>query len=1269
MLRITRFLGIAALLCCLVGAAVADDLTASLAHARAGSTVILPAGVVKGGFLLPPGISLHGAGVGQTIIDATGVPVGLEIAGGAKATITDLTVLGATRIDISVHDCADVTVRNVRAANSINGVVFTHVTDGRFENVVSDGNRYGLVAGAGTRNVIVNCTAVRDSSLGISIPSGSDPVVFNNCVADSATGIYLGTGVTGAHIDYNLYSALYAGKLEGQLGRKSIGEWTFLCGQDVHSVTAPVAFANADGGDYRPTNALTWALDRTPVTATGVASYAGVKAPAGDITHARRRGAMDLGAYIAHLTAPRPADGKFVVRSGAGITSAGVFTKDGREVAYLFHNLPLTAGKYNFWLPTRDFQYAPIAAGSYEVRVTESRLTWDYMGHIGDTGPEEPYGADAPIGAARVAFDDKARLMAGNDGWAEDFIDVRGYDGPSGKYQWSFRAGADTKGLATAGNVCYVLRPDRITKLDVTTGQVIPWEGGKYSWSLPEGFHGNGITVLGDRLVVTDGSAVYFGPLNAPNFTQRIPVKGACCPSADEKRGQVLVLTDYKETLFAIRAGAGTSIEQVIPRVNGDVIDPCGLTVCNGRIAIASRKYGKIFLYKLPDHLGDLISSIGTGDGPFGAARPDRFTFQAAPGRTSWGPSMALSPAGDLAVGDANRLTVFDAAGKIRWSSFGVFGNGTVPAYGPTPRRYDTGGDWSFALDLKNGTWKPEALWSRAGLPAKAQFAGEMAVQGHTFGVYAIETKAGRGVEFTTIDGFTQTPLVQYAGVGKGAICRKDTNHDGTIDDADAAVPCDAGGLTFENPAPGPNGVLQTHGNGYSLIVWHIAGLDADGAPLLAPAATTSWPWNGKGFISPYTAKPDGLEPAGTAPFGDGTLGALVRTYAAPGGTGLFNGAGTDMAGFDAAGHLRWLHPLAMHKGLYNFQTLGPVGFSGVGQTCEVVCVDKDGLGLGTLGQAAISHYGGYWLDHPGAVQGWQGQDGRYNLLLADNFNGMHHWFRLGNEGAILHGTAAVVVSPALAATLAALPAPDPNLAAQRPATPIVTLPRLKAPLPIDGELGKWRTAGITPNIIITPDTAVTGIDGPLDASAVIRMAYFDKDLYVQILRFDENPVFFQPASRHYLQPCVEMCLNGFGPGFKFDISKTTDAGDMIIRQRFFYGKLERLLAADHAPRVIKILDSAADVSERAMIESVYGVDLAKDKVIVTEFKLPMDAVTYEGAEKDAPPMTPGSSFWLGFMIDDNNQPGADLQNLMVWPATYGTFNPPEDGAKAVLGE
>jgi hypothetical protein len=100
---------------------------------------------------------------------------------------------------------------------------------------------------------------------------------------------------------------------------------------------------------------------------------------------------------------------------------------------------------------------------------------------------------------------------------------------------------------------------------------------------------------------------------------------------------------------------------------------------------------------------------------------------------------------------------------------------------------------------------------------------------------------------------------------------------------------------------------------------------------------------------------------------------------------------------------------------------------------------------------------------------------------------------------------------------------------------------------------------------------------------------------------------------------------------------------------------------------VIRVLDNARDVPERKLIESVYGVDMSACKVIVTEFKLPIDERTYKGDEKAMLPMHAGGKFRLGFMIDTNDQPGTDVQNFELWPATYGTFNPPETMAEAVL--
>jgi hypothetical protein len=36
-------------------------------------------------------------------------------------------------------------------------------------------------------------------------------------------------------------------------------------------------------------------------------------------------------------------------------------------------------------------------------------------------------------------------------------------------------------------------------------------------------------------------------------------------------------------------------------------------------------------------------------------------------------------------------------------------------------------------------------------------------------------------------------------------------------------------------------------------------------------------------------------------------------------------------------------------------------------------------------------------------------------------------------------------------------------------------------------------------------------------------------------------------------------------------------------------------------------------------------------------------------------------------MIDDNDVPGTDVQDVLVWPSSYGTFQPKEDGAIAVF--
>jgi hypothetical protein len=444
---------------------------------------------------------------------------------------------------------------------------------------------------------------------------------------------------------------------------------------------------------------------------------------------------------------------------------------------------------------------------------------------------------------------------------------------------------------------------------------------------------------------------------------------------------------------------------------------------------------------------------------------------------------------------------------------------------------------------------------------------------------------------------------------------------------------------------------------------------DTDGIPTYRAENRRVIPKPQGGTISPYTRKSDPIWPAAASldPRG-GYIGA-VGVSGSPDGMGLLNNAGSDLAGFDASGRVRWVHLLDRDKGLEGLARAGPAYLSGIATTAEIVTVDRDGLGMGSFSPASPAHYQGYFLDHPPAVRAYRGPGGHDYALIADNFNGRHHWYRLEGADRIRPATAPAVLSPQTAETLAAAPSP-PAYVPSRPPQPVVRIPRLPKPLPMDGDLAKWREAGVKPQIVITPEASWGSFDGPLDCSAVVRLAYEGQDLYAQFLVFDDVVSFHQDGSLHYKQDGVEMCLNGFLTGFKFDATVTTDGGPRILRNRFYFNKLAWVMPSDHVPRSMKVLENAKDVPERELIESVYGVDLSRSPVMAIEFKLPIDAVTYKESEKelgDISPLKPGREFWIGILINDNDVPGTAVQNCLLWPSTYNNFVSKEEGARVIL--
>ena len=73
----------------------------------------------------------------------------------------------------------------------------------------------------------------------------------------------------------------------------------------------------------------------------------------------------------------------------------------------------------------------------------------------------------------------------------------------------------------------------------------------------------------------------------------------------------------------------------------------------------------------------------------------------------------------------------------------------------------------------------------------------------------------------------------------------------------------------------------------------------------------------------------------------------------------------------------------------------------------------------------------------------------------------------------------------------------------------------------------------------------------------------------------------------------IEMSINSFLEGFKYNVAITTDHDQTLYRNKAFTAVADKIFTQEEAPHIIKILDNAKDVEERKLIEAVYGVDLS----------------------------------------------------------------------------
>ncbi|MFM9195663.1 MAG: NosD domain-containing protein, partial [Planctomycetia bacterium] len=354
----------------------------ALEKPQAGGTVAIPAGTFEAGDLaVPAGVTLAGAGRGQTVLNAKGRKNGVVL--GAGSRVSGLTIENAAENGVVIGDVKDATVARVVVRNCQTGVFVRKSTAARIENCVLAANRTGLAVVDAEGCTAANLTLANNTAIGMTLSGCRGASVFNNLVVGSQIGTSLSDS-TDLALDHNLYVCSFVGSfgdVKGRPSRQKVGAWASLTGHDKHSLMLPVTLAE----NYAATNTLDWS-PALPVTAPwGVKELAGAKAPADDVDGKPRGERQGVGAVA--ITAgqpPRPADGAFEITSGAGVASAGLYTPAGDLVAYLFQYQPLPKGRHEFWLPSRTWTGQPIAAGDYEVRVTESDLGFEYVAAAGN---------------------------------------------------------------------------------------------------------------------------------------------------------------------------------------------------------------------------------------------------------------------------------------------------------------------------------------------------------------------------------------------------------------------------------------------------------------------------------------------------------------------------------------------------------------------------------------------------------------------------------------------------------------------------------------------------------------------------------------------------------------------------------------------------------------------------------------------------------------------------------------------------------------------
>ena len=867
-------------------------------------------------------------------------------------------------------------------------------------------------------------------------------------------------------------------------------------------------------------------------------------------------------------------------------------------------------------------------------------------------------------------------------------------------------------GLATYNNKVYLLKQGSgkqdLLQLDMFTGKAQPWPNGDYLLTPRQKVAPlkNMLASAGGKIFLADSenNKIYISNADNPLFDISFPAESPDSLSGDDTTGLVWYIS--KGEVVQTINDKGNVINRGRP-----VAKPIALACRNKRLAIASAETGKVHVFDVSEPgKWKVLFTIGTGTDPIGLVAPDRFEFKiskysdVAAVRTD----LAVGPNGEIAVLHGRRVAMFDPKGQLirdTWADF-CWDMFPVNYSDAAPTGFYNGKGYSFSINALTKSWQPQAKWA---VPTGCSLYRFFAFNGKK---YALGTQLfpkwftngqnGTGFVICAIDEYVARPISQYMYDEKNRNwqIRRDANGDGTIDNNDSFSPW--------KTVDGRDMVLPTHFASYSypsrdgslkllfqpdrpgIDLWPdgqtIRGVvieitaDANGIPQLVVENNNLPRMAQVTFPSPYSnSEEEDISYCaggnGMLPASDGGWVFFPYLKSSPAMKGnIVNGSGSDLIGVTAGGNIRWFR---------SFNEAGPAialskinGLITVGGCweAEIYTMTEDGLSTGNFGLPLAAHYRFGLMDHPNVLQPFIGNDGQQYYLMGEFMSNCANWFALRNSDTIRISTKPLRISNTTAETLRALPLKVISTSLPKP--PTIMVNKLAKPLPVDGDLVKWRKAGITPQVLLTPDGAGGGVAGPADACGILRMAYEGDNLYFQVLVFDNQVVQYQPANKFYMQDAIEISLNGYAVGgFKYNLTRVRDEGEYLFRDRWFSEKLSRALDPVIAPRVVKILPDAENVEERLLIESIYGVNLTKSSVIIYECKLPVNEVYNKdqqfnkdlGLPEYPIQMKSASTFHFGIQIDDSDEPGADVQHFISWPSSYNTWAPAELHATAVF--